>query len=111
MPGRYVIGKLLTQGSQSRVYKAFDRFENKPCIIKSGEGILSEALCARELTHPFIAQPYDLQKDDEIGLYSVYQPIGGKNLSETWATLTAVQRKAVIRNIADVLAFLHHRGF
>src|ERR1043166_6006025 len=109
--GRFVLGEPLTSGGQSTVVWSLDRFEQKKCILKLGESVLSEALLARSLNHPFITRPYDYGEDKQLGPFAVYEPVNGKTILEEWPLLSLSDQKRIVANIADTLAFLHKRDW
>lgn len=110
--GRYVIDRVFAEGAQGRLYRAKDVITNQICILKTGESVKKEALLAVELNHPYIARPFDYGIDPEIGAYAAYPEYSDPSLLE-WKEKKAKKDdlRRVALQIAEFLAFLHHRGW
>jgi transcriptional regulator with GAF, ATPase, and Fis domain/serine/threonine protein kinase len=110
--GRYVIDRIFAEGAQGRLYRAQDKITGQTCILKTGESVKKEALLALELNHPYIARPFDFGRDPQIGLYAAYPEYLELSLLE-WKEKKAQKDdlRRVALQIAEVLSFLHHRGW
>lgn len=107
---RYQLAGVLAQGAQSRVLSAVEESTGTRCIVKVGSACREEALLCLELNHPYIVQPTDCGVDAEHGPFAVYPHVSGRQLSEVCRNDPERFQRAAFQ-IADFLAFLHHRGW
>lgn len=109
---RYCNLELAARGAESTVWKALDRLTGQLCAIKTGSKAHSEAQLALELHHPYIAAPIDHGVDDEWGEFAVYPFYGDPSLKIFFSGVVAPdERLRVALQLAEVLCFLHNRGW
>ena len=121
LSGAYTIGELVGEGGMSRVYSAVQNRGGRKFAIKelkpgtySEERIRNECDILSRLHHPGIPQIYDSFSENDT-FYIVMSLIQGVTLKQYWKQClegenTAQTRKirtAIIRQLCDVLQYLH----
>lgn len=107
---RFTVTGLFAEGAQSKLYTARDEITEEICLLKTGEAVKQEALLSLELNHPYIARAYDFGTHPEIGVYAAYPKFSESSLRE-FLKIGSKDFRRVALQIAEVLAFLHHRGW
>src|SRR5438093_8091438 len=112
---RYEAGEIFAEGGQARLIRAKDRISGRHCLLKTGEtdeAIRQEAIRSVQWNHPYILKAFDYGIHPELGAYAAFPEIRAPSL------LNWVRKKQskqdfhrVVLQIAEFLAFLHHRGF
>jgi transcriptional regulator with GAF, ATPase, and Fis domain/serine/threonine protein kinase/Tfp pilus assembly protein PilF len=108
---RYDIASILAEGAQGKVYRATDRITGQNCVLKTGETVHSEALVALQLSHPYIAAPFDAGSDSTLGKFVAYPEYTETPLLEWLRTSNSSDLQRIALQIAEFLAFLHRRGW
>jgi serine/threonine protein kinase len=111
MFGRYILEQPFARGAQAHVFCAEDKLTGRKCLIKFGDSVRKEAFLARELNHPYISKPFDFGVDNDRGNYAAYELLTYPTLT-VWMKARPVNdlRKPALQ-IAEFLAYLHHRGW
>jgi transcriptional regulator with GAF, ATPase, and Fis domain/serine/threonine protein kinase/tetratricopeptide (TPR) repeat protein len=73
--------------------------------------VRAEALLSLQLSHPYIARPFDAGIDSQLGQYAAYPEYTETPLLEWSRASSAVELQRVALQIAEFLAFLHRRGW
>ena len=108
---RYDIASVLAEGAQGKVYRATDRISGQNCVLKTGETVHSEALVALQLSHPYIAAPFDSGNDSTLGKFVAYPEYTDTPLLEWTRNSNSSDLQRIALQIAEFLAFLHRRGW
>ena len=109
---RYSELELAARGAESTVWKATDRLTGRLCAIKTGEKARREAKLALQLRHPYIAAPIDCGMDEELGDYATYPFYSDPSIRQFFtAEVSELERQRVAVQLAEVLCFLHTRGW
>jgi transcriptional regulator with GAF, ATPase, and Fis domain/serine/threonine protein kinase len=108
---RYDIASILAEGAQGKVYRATDRITGQNCVLKTGESVHSEALVALQLSHPYVAAPFDAGSDSTLGKFVAYPEYTETPLLEWIRTSSSSDLQRIALQIAEFLAFLHRRGW
>lgn len=119
--GRYEILENLGCGATCRVDKAFDTVIGRTVAVKSflqgfgknsDQHFLHEAQTVGRLSHPAIAQLYDVGHDATGTPFLVMEFISGRSLDELLAdsTIPSATAAAWAGDIASALAFAHRKG-
>ncbi len=108
---RYDIASVLAEGAQGRVYRATDRITGQACVLKTGETVRAEALLSLQLSHPYVARPFDAGIDSSLGQYAAYPEYTETPLLEWSRASEPGELQRVALQIAEFLAFLHRRGW
>lgn len=119
--GRYEILENLGCGATCRVDKAFDTVIGRTVAVKSflqgfgknsDQQFLHEAQTVGRLSHPAIAQLYDVGHDASGTPFLVMEFISGRTLEQLLAhsTVPFARAAAWTGDIASALAFAHRKG-
>lgn len=108
---RYDIASILAEGAQGKVYRATDRITGQNCVLKTGETVHSEALVALQLSHPYVAAPFDAGSDSTLGKFVAYPEYTETPLLEWIRTSSSSDLQRIALQIAEFLAFIHRRGW
>lgn len=108
---RYDIASILAEGAQGKVYRATDRITGQNCVLKTGETVHSEALVALQLSHPYVAAPFDAGNDSILGKFVAYPEYTETPLLEWIRASNSSDLQRIALQIAEFLAFLHRRGW
>ncbi|MCI0441710.1 sigma 54-interacting transcriptional regulator, partial [bacterium] len=108
---RYDIASVLAEGAQGKVYRATDRISGQNCVLKTGETVHSEALVALQLSHPYVAAPFDAGNDSTLGKFVAYPEYTETPLLEWIRNSSSSDLQRIALQIAEFLAFLHRRGW
>lgn len=120
--GRYLLDGTLGEGAMGRVHRAYHRQLGKAFALKviapvfqGAEDIrarfVEEAQLASAMAHPNIVQVTDFGEDPAVGVYMVMEVIDGVPLlPEPPAPLPVPRALEYLRQIADAVEHIHHRG-
>lgn len=109
---RYSQLELAARGAESTVWKAVDRLTGRLCAIKAGTKARRDAKLALQLRHPYIATPIDCGTDETIGDYATYPFYSDPSIRQFFSgEVPALERQRVALQLAEVLCFLHSRGW
>ncbi|HEY7161728.1 MAG TPA: tetratricopeptide repeat protein, partial [Acidobacteriota bacterium] len=75
------------------------------------ESVHSEALIALQLSHPYVAAPFDAGSDSSLGKFVAYPEYTETPLLEWIRASSSSDLQRVALQIAEFLAFLHRRGW
>jgi serine/threonine protein kinase len=120
LAGRYELGDLLGQGGLNSVYKARDLILGRPVVAKllrPGLGndpqamarFRREAQIARQLTHPQIAQTYDVLDGDDGNPALIMEWLKGTSLRDQLLSTGPMQPAEVVANgrvLAEALIYI-----
>jgi serine/threonine-protein kinase len=125
--GRYAVVKLIGQGAMGRVLLAHDPVLDRDVAVKLlradlqippdvREGLVvrmrHEARAAARVSHPNLVTLHDMGEDDDLGLYLVFEYVGGPTLKQRLVEgrLTAKQAARLARELGGALTFAHDAG-
>jgi Nif-specific regulatory protein len=108
---RYEVVSVLAEGGQGRVYRASDRITGQRCVLKTGNSARDEAVLALQLNHPYIAKPFDAGVDPSLRQYAAYPEYTETPILEWTKNSNKSDLQRVALQIAEVLAFIHRRGW
>ena len=120
--GRYLLDGTLGEGGMGRVHRAYHRQLGKAFALKviapvfhGAEDIrarfIEEAQLASAMAHPNIVQVTDFGEDPAVGAYMVMEVIDGVPLLPAPpAPLPVPRALEYLRQIADAVEHIHHRG-
>lgn len=121
--GRYEIIEIIGEGGFARVYLAKDPELGRHVALKIDRNIrsnpdfvsplLNEARILADLQHPSILTVFDIGRHDD-QVYLVFEYMPGSLERELWQTSTSLPQERVvdvITKVADVLDFVHRRGY
>jgi serine/threonine protein kinase len=116
--GDYRIEAELTASSSVRTWLATHQLLSRPAIIKVARaqsdslGVLREACILAAMPHPGIARLYETGRIDQLTWFAS-EVVEGLTLASTLALGGALETSigvGIVRDLAEVLAYAHHRG-
>jgi serine/threonine protein kinase len=116
--GDYQIEAELTTGPSVRTCVATHQLLSRPAIIKVARaasdslGVLREACMLAAMPHPGIARLYETGRIDQLTWFAS-EVVEGLTLASTLALGGALETSigvGIVRDLAEVLAYAHHRG-
>lgn len=120
--GRYRVDRLLASGGMGSVHEGYDKTLQRKVAIKELDINLSqdeeqqyrfrqEALALADLAHPYIVPVYDLLEENN-HFWIVMELLSGGDLEARIEKnrLTSQESVAIIRAVAEGLAFAHNKG-
>jgi serine/threonine-protein kinase len=123
--GRYQVRRVLGMGSYGISYLCEDRRDGRRCVVKQvrpskrggrkGEPVFErEAAVLERLAHPAIPRLIDRFADGG-GLFLVMEYKHGRNLEDALfadnRTFSTAKALRVLRELCDIVAYVHRRGF
>ena len=108
---RYDIASVLAEGAQGQVYRATDRITGQKCVLKTGETVRAEALLSLQLSHPYVAPPFDAGIDSSFGQYAAYPEYTETPLLEWSRAFKPCRTTTSCFTDRRISAFLHRRGW
>lgn len=115
---RFALDKELGRGGMGTVYRATDLILRRNVAIKvlkalSGEEvgrqIRLEAQITARLEHQNVVRLYDFGADASI-YYFVMEEVDGSSFQKRWKKIALPQRVSILAQVADALAYAHHKG-